>query len=135
MPKERCHKPKVTVAGLKANTSYTFKVKINDDKTGKDGQFTVESDPITTRESPALGVLMKAEKIEQGPPKVYRLPIKENISARNEQAKTRKFSLGNYRLFQTVSTFKRFYYDLIGLTICPFSDFLKINSKTKITGV
>ncbi|XP_063404458.1 uncharacterized protein LOC134687928 [Mytilus trossulus] len=94
VPKERCYKPKVTVAGLKANTSYTFKVKINDDKTGKDGQFTVESDPILTRESPALGVLMKAEQIEHGPPKVYRLPIKENISARNEQAKTRKFSLG-----------------------------------------
>lgn len=93
--KERCSKPRFTITGLKANTSYIFKVKIIDDSTGKDGQFTEESDPIHTRESPALGVLQKAEQIESGPPKVYQLPIKENISARNKKAKTRKFFLGN----------------------------------------
>ncbi|XP_071148474.1 uncharacterized protein [Mytilus edulis] len=92
--KERCSKPRFTITGLKANTSYIFKVKIIDDSTGKDGQFTEESDPIHTRESPALGVLQKAEQIESGPPKVYQLPIKENISARNKKAKTRKFFLG-----------------------------------------
>lgn len=91
---ERNNRPKVTISGLKASTSYIFKVKITDDNTGKEGPLTVESDPIKTRESPALGVLKRAEQIEYGPPRVYRLPIKENISARNEKAKTRKFFIG-----------------------------------------
>lgn len=91
----KCITPKITISGLKASTSYIFKVKITDANTGKEGTLSIESDPITTKESPALGILTRAELIKNGPPKIYRLPLVENISARNEMAKTRKFFIGN----------------------------------------
>lgn len=89
-----CTQPKLTITGLKPDTSYVFKVRIMDDARGAEGSYTKESNPIATKPSPARHILGNAEKIEIGPPNVYRLPIRENVTARNEKAKTRKFNLG-----------------------------------------
>ncbi|CAC5357354.1 unnamed protein product [Mytilus coruscus] len=51
----------------------------------------IESDAIETRQLPATSMLQKCEKISNY---IYSLPIKENVIARNETAKIRKFDLG-----------------------------------------
>ncbi|XP_071144020.1 uncharacterized protein [Mytilus edulis] len=84
----------VTVDGLKAETSYVFKVRKANDTTGEDGPFSPESDIIVTGESPAFKIMKRSEKIEDGIPAVYRLPIQEIPQARNEASQTRKFILG-----------------------------------------
>lgn len=91
----------VTVDGLKAETSYVFKVRKANDTTGEDGPFSPESDIIVTGESPAFKIMKRSEKIEDGIPAVYRLPIQEIPQARNEASQTRKFILGISPLFFT----------------------------------
>ena len=92
--KEACSKSLITINGLKAETGYVFKVRIVNDSTGVEGKFSPQSEVFNTKPSPALGILQKAELIDRGPPEVYRLPIRENATARNDAAKTRTFSLG-----------------------------------------
>ncbi|CAC5383634.1 unnamed protein product [Mytilus coruscus] len=92
--KGMCKEPIITVNGLQAETSYIMKVRIVNECTGTDGPFSEESDTIKTRQSPAIGMLKSSEKVSSDVPSIYRLPIKENVSARNESAKTRKFYLG-----------------------------------------
>lgn len=89
----------VTVNGLKAETSYAFKVRKANDKSGEDGPFSPESDIIVTGESPAFKIMKMSEKIEDGIPAVYRLPIQEIPQARNKASQTRKFILGTSPLF------------------------------------
>ncbi|CAC5405874.1 unnamed protein product [Mytilus coruscus] len=84
----------VTIDGLKAETSYIFKVRKANDTTGEDGPFSPESDIIVTGESPAFKIMKRSEKIEDGIPAIYRLPIQEIPQARNEGSQTRKFILG-----------------------------------------
>ncbi|CAC5357655.1 unnamed protein product [Mytilus coruscus] len=85
----------LTVDGLKAETSYIFKVRVANDITGEEDIFSTESDVITTGESPAFRIMKRSEKIEEGSPAVYRLPIKEVSKSRNVGSQTRKFILGS----------------------------------------
>ncbi|XP_063417427.1 uncharacterized protein LOC134699954 [Mytilus trossulus] len=91
---ESCFQPHIEILGLTPKTSYIFKVRIVNKRTGEEFPFTDESELIKTQESPAKHVLKKARKTKAGSPAVYTLPIKENRSARNVKAKTRKFYLG-----------------------------------------
>lgn len=84
------------VDGLKAKTSFVFKVRVANSKTGEEGSFSSESDVITTGESPAFKIMRMSEQIEVGDPAVYKLPIHEVKQARNERSQTRKFILGTY---------------------------------------
>lgn len=89
-----------SVDGLKAKTSYVFKVRVVNGRTGEEGSFSSESDVISTGESPAFKIMRISKKIEDNIPAVYRLPIQEVKHARNEGSQTRKFILGSY-----ISTF------------------------------
>ncbi|VDI43312.1 Hypothetical predicted protein [Mytilus galloprovincialis] len=91
---KRCITRLLTVDGLKAETSYVFKVRKSNDTTGEDGPFSPESDIIVTGESPAFQILKCSPQIANGIPAVYRLPIREIRQARNEESQTRKFILG-----------------------------------------
>lgn len=87
------------VNGLKAKTSYVFKVCKTNDTTGENGSFSPESDIIITGESPAFEIMKRSKKIEDSIPAVYKLPIQEILQARNEASHTRKFILGISPLF------------------------------------
>ncbi|XP_076084706.1 uncharacterized protein LOC143055447 [Mytilus galloprovincialis] len=84
----------VKIDGLKAMTSYVFKVRVANVEMGKEGSFSPESDVVTTGESPAFKIMKRSEQIENGIPAVYRLPIQEIPRARNSISQTRKFILG-----------------------------------------
>lgn len=93
-PDSPCRTQMLVVDGLKADTSYVFKVRVTEENTGYDGPFSPESNIIKTDETPAIRIRKKSQKVATGPPDVYMLPIKENTAARNETAQTRKFTLG-----------------------------------------
>lgn len=95
-PPKPCREQMVVVDGLKAETSYVFKVRVTDENTGTEGPFSPESDIIKTGVSPAFQIMKKSQKGAIGPPDVYMLPITENMAARNEAAQTRKFTLGEF---------------------------------------
>lgn len=82
------------INGLKAKTSYVFKVRVAKANLGGEGAFSLDSDVITTGESPAFRIMKKSEKIENNIPAIYRLPIQEVPQARNPISQTRKFILG-----------------------------------------
>lgn len=93
-PIKPCVSQMVVVDGLKAETSYIFKVRVIDENSGYEGTFSPESDLIKTGVSPGLRIMRKSQKGANGPPDVYMLPVTENKAARNETAQTRKFTLG-----------------------------------------
>lgn len=82
------------ISGLKAQTTYNFRVRTINDTTGEEGQYSMKSDDIPTGKSPALEIKQKSSLIDNSTPPVYKLPITEDITARNTSAKTRKFVLG-----------------------------------------
>lgn len=84
----------LTVDCLREETSYVFKVGVVNHKTGLEGPFSSESDVITTGESQVLKMMKMSEKIENGMPAIFKLPIQEVKLARNDRFQTRKFTLG-----------------------------------------
>lgn len=93
-PPKPCFTQTTVIDGLKAETTYIFKVRVTDDYTGYEGPFSPQSDGIKTGVSPAFLIRERSTKSALGPPDVYMLPIIENKAARNETAQTRKFTLG-----------------------------------------
>ncbi|XP_052078202.1 uncharacterized protein LOC127716136 [Mytilus californianus] len=85
----------MTIRGLKAETSYFFRVRLINDTTGEEGQYSMQSDAILTGKSSALEIKKKSSLLKNSTPPVYQLPIKEDTTARNPSAKTRKFVLGD----------------------------------------
>lgn len=94
LTKNACRSQMVVIDGLKAETSYVFRVRVTDENTGYEGPFSPESEIIKTGVSPAFRMMKKSKKIETGPIDIYMLPITENMAARNTNAETRKFTLG-----------------------------------------
>ena len=88
--------PEHTVDGLLQETEYMFKVKAHFEDT--ESEYSDESDPIRTRQSPASVLKKACMKLQDGQPAFYKLPLNENIPARNEQFKTRKLELGTFLL-------------------------------------
>ena len=75
-----------------ADTVYVFQVrgKIDD----LEGPYGPISDDITTPESPSAGLLKCCSCIRENPPKIYRLPLRENITARNNAGRIKQLILG-----------------------------------------
>lgn len=96
----KTHKPCIhrflKVDCLRANTSYVFKVHVENNATGEKGPCSPESEVIVTGESisPALRIMKRSEKIKDGIPSIFKLPVQEILQARNEESLTRKFILG-----------------------------------------
>ena len=51
---------------------------------------------VRKKKSLASHLLQFSTEVKKGQPAIYKLHSTENISARNENAKTRKFELGEY---------------------------------------
>ena len=83
-----------TVQNLKGRTAYNFQVR------GVFGSilgpFSYVSEPMETNVSLAWRLLQTARKVDDSDPGKYKLELEENLSARNEKAKTRKCVLGKY---------------------------------------
>lgn len=83
----------VKVKDLKAETKYEFKVRaVNED--GEEGPFCLPI-KLSTVSSLARSLIPKANKVEDGHPVVYKLPLTKNIDTVNELAKTRKCVFGS----------------------------------------
>lgn len=82
--------------GLQPQTTYVFRIKLINDTTGEERPFGPDSDPITTGESSALGMMKMSTMVYHNPILVYALPVSEVKAARNEYAKTRKLYLGEF---------------------------------------
>ena len=83
-----------TVDGLLQETEYMFKVKAHFEDT--ESEYSDESDPVRTRQSPASVLKEVCVKLQDGQPAFYKLPLTENIPARNEPFKTRKLEFGTF---------------------------------------
>ncbi|XP_033725305.1 uncharacterized protein LOC117315267 [Pecten maximus] len=83
----------IFVRGLLQDTEYTFKVRAHY-KNGE-GDFSGQSDAISTLQSPALSVRNVCVKLQGGEPAFYKLPLKENMDARSTEYKTRKCEFGS----------------------------------------
>lgn len=81
--------------GLQPQTPYVFRIKVINDTTGEERPFGPDSDPITTGESSALGMMKMSTMVYNNPIPVYALPVTEVKAARNAHAKTRKLYLGS----------------------------------------
>lgn len=88
---------RLTINGLEANTSYKFQVRgcFQD----SEGPYGPVSDDIVTKKSLASSLLEYSKLLNLGHPSKYRLPVKENIRARNETARTRQLIIGNGYFF------------------------------------
>ena len=91
-----------TIEGLQAETSYVFRVRVINAFSGVEGKFSIESKPITTGKSQALGMKQFSTLIYEKPIAVYELPVTELKDARNTKAKTRKLTLGKSNLFHSI---------------------------------
>ena len=80
------------VTSLTADTVFVFQVRVVHDD--MEGPYSPISDEFCTRKSPANILFGFSEKMRDGPPDVYKLPVTENVTARNTTAKTKKFDLG-----------------------------------------
>lgn len=75
-----------------ADTIYVFQVRgIFDDLEGPYGPI---SDDITTPKSPLAGMLKSCSCIRKNPPKIYRIPLRENEKARNNAARLKQLIFG-----------------------------------------
>ena len=90
------------IEGLHAETSYVFRVRVVNAFSGVEGKFSIESNPITTDKSQALGMKQLSTLIYEKPIAVYELPVTELKDARNPAAKTRKLILGKSNLFHSI---------------------------------
>ncbi|XP_041349194.1 twitchin-like [Gigantopelta aegis] len=82
-----------TISGLLQETEYVFKVKAHFEDS--ESEYSDQSDPIKTSQSSALAVKGFCVKLQDGEPAFYKLPLCENVAARNERFKTRKFEFGS----------------------------------------
>jgi hypothetical protein len=87
------------IEGLHADTSYVFRVRVINAFSEVEGKFSIESKPITTGKSQALGMKELSTLTCKKPIAVYALPVTELKDARNTKAKTRKLTLGKSNLF------------------------------------
>jgi hypothetical protein len=91
---EEIYETSTKITGLKSNASYVFRVRVIYEN-GEESPFSKESEKIRTAASLATKMLRTSIQVTSGnSPNKYALPIKENIAARNEKAKTRKFEVG-----------------------------------------
>jgi hypothetical protein len=90
------------IEGLHAETSYVFRVRVVNAFSGVEGKFSIESNPIITGKSQALGMKRLSTLIYGKPNAVYALPVTELKDARNTAAKTRKLKLGKSNLFHSI---------------------------------
>ncbi|XP_041349195.1 uncharacterized protein LOC121368524 [Gigantopelta aegis] len=90
--------PEQCIRGLLQETEYVFKVraKYND----VDGEFSDQSNTIRTNQSPAFYLTKFCTKLQDGEPTFYKLPLQENVYARNEFHKTRKFEFGSEQILE-----------------------------------
>ena len=88
-----------TIEGLQAETSYVFRVRVVNAFSGFEGKFSIDSDPITTGKSQALGMKKLSTLTCEKPIAIYALPVTELKDTRNTAAKTRKLTLGKSSLF------------------------------------
>lgn len=63
--------------GLQPQTPYVFRIKVINDTTGEERPFGPDSDPITTGESSALGMMKMSTMVYNSPIPVYALPVTE----------------------------------------------------------
>lgn len=84
----------VVLRDLKSNTAFLFRVRVVYED--GEGPYSEESDRIQTSDSPASRIVMFSLEKEKGDPSPtkYVLPMTEDKMARNEQAKTKKFEVG-----------------------------------------
>jgi hypothetical protein len=90
------------IEGLHAEMSYVFRVRVINTFSGVEGKFSIESNPIITGKSQALGMKHLSTLIYEKTIAVYALPVTELKDARNTAAKTRKLILGKSNLFHSV---------------------------------
>lgn len=81
-----------TVQNLKGRTAYNFQVRGVFGSV--EGPFSYVSEPMETKVSLAWRLLQTARKVDDSDPGKYKLELEEKLSARNEQARTRKCVLG-----------------------------------------
>lgn len=81
-----------TIHGLMGNTNYTFQVRglVGD----FEGPYGPASDNILTKESNKARLLRHSQFLCEASPSKYQLPLEENRSARNENARIREMILG-----------------------------------------
>lgn len=91
---EQLTKPSVTLNGLKSKSNFVFQVRMVDDE--NEGPYSEISDPVETIASAAEHLLNDMYDIENSKYKVQlkKIKVHENLKARNETGKTRKFVLG-----------------------------------------
>ncbi|VDI64633.1 Hypothetical predicted protein [Mytilus galloprovincialis] len=87
-------KSSMKMEGLQPQTAYVFRVRVVNNRSGEERPFGLESDPITTGQSAALGIMKMSTMVYNDPIPVYALPVFEVNAARNEYAKTRKLHVG-----------------------------------------
>lgn len=80
--------PYVKISGLLDDTDYRFQIRVQHEQTIKEGPL---SDVIKTKKSTAATLFKDATHIREN---IYQLNVREDISARNEGARTRKLYLG-----------------------------------------
>jgi hypothetical protein len=85
---------RASVSGLKAQSSYSFRIRVIDAKKGKEYPFSPESSIFETPESPALKMRYRSTSLKPGNPELLRLPTKEDLKSRNSKVKSRKLSIG-----------------------------------------
>jgi hypothetical protein len=87
------------ITGLKSNATYVFRVRIIYEN-GEESPFSLESDEIRTAASLATKMLQRSTLVtcDDNAAHRYALPIIENIDARNEKAKTKKFEVGELEI-------------------------------------
>jgi hypothetical protein len=94
---------RASVSGLKAQSSYSFRIRVIDARKGKEYPFSPESSVFETPESPALKIRCCSALFRSGNPDVFRLPTKEDLKARNNEVKSKKLSIGKYFFKEIVS--------------------------------
>lgn len=86
-----------TIHGLMGNTNYTFQVR------GLDGDFEgpygSASDNILTKESKKERILRHSQLLCEASPSKFHIPMEENRSARNENARIRQMIIGQSNEF------------------------------------
>lgn len=80
--------PYVKISGLLENTDYRFQIRLEHDKKIEAGPL---SDVIKTKKYTAATLTKDAKKIKED---IYQLNVREDTSARNKEARTRKLYLG-----------------------------------------
>ena len=87
-----CDSNYITIKEIMDGVVYVFQVRGKVDHL--EGPYGPISDGITTSALTLAEIIKKCSCIKETTPKIYRLPLKENIKARNEEARTKQLILG-----------------------------------------